>query len=331
MSILDRKWIMVEPTMVLDAGYPPPPVTDPWVNNTFINDCRLLQATKYHILSPHLVNAHADAYFLISAIDHHLDEEIEFVKRVHREGSKVVIALSLDGRFTDGHGLMCHNTGTLYIDLCREADAIWSGVSDNLHIYGNYQHKVVNAGEFVEPLNYHIPPMEGRPIDMLGTGFNDESSLSLNLVFFLMLKEKYPEKRFVYAFRNNPSYLPMMLQAQTKYPQIEFTQEAFPSLLDKSKAYVNIEPRPRGGRAVLEAWHHRVPSISYSQTYWAKLFPDFAFHDLSFDKMVDLYDKLISSDYNTIIKKSEETIAYDYFEPVYKRLVNKFDGVEDVK
>jgi hypothetical protein len=329
--IIDRKWIMVDPTMVRGVGYPPPPITDPWVNNTFINDCRLLQATKYHILSPQLLNARADAYFLISVIDHNLDEEIEFVKRVHREGSKVVIALSLDGRFTGGHGLMCHNTGTLYIDLCREADAIWSGVSEKLHIYGNYQHKVVNAGEFVEPLNLNIPPIDRRNIDMLGTGFNDESSLSLNLVFFLMLKEKYPEKRFVYAFRNSPSYLPMMQQVQSKYPQIEFTQESFPALLDNSKAYINIEPRPRGGRAVLEAWHHRVPSISYSQTYWSKLFPDFAFDDLSFDKMVDLYDRLLASDYNTIIKKSEETMQYDYYEVVYKRLTDKLDEVTNVK
>ena len=331
MSIIDRKWIVVEPTMVQGVGYPPPPPTDPWVNNTFINDCRLLQATKYHVLSPQLKNDHADAYFLISVIDHNIDEEIEFVKRVHSQGSKVVLAISLDSRFTSGHGLYCHNTGTLYTDLCKEVDVIWSGVSENIHIYGNSQHKVVNAGEFVEPLNFNIPPYEGRSIDMLGTGFGGEESLSLNIVFFLMLKEKYPEKRFVYAFRNTPDYLPMINMFRNKYPQIEYTQESFPALLDKSKAYINIEPRPRGGRAVLEAWQHRVPSISYSQTYWAKLFPEFAFHDLSFDKMVDLYDKLLASDYSAIIKKSEETMQYDYYEVVYKRLTNKLDGVTDVK
>ena len=326
-SIIDRKWIMVEPSMVLGQGYPPPPESSSWVNNTFINDCRLLRAKKYHILSPYLKEDKADAYFLISCIDTHLDFEIEFVKRVRSEGSKVVLAVSADGRFNSGHGLYCFSSGTLYTELCKEVDVIWSGVANNLHIYGSHQHKVVDAGEFVERRNVSIQPYSYRTIDLLGTGFNDEASLSLCLVLFLMLKEKYPEKRLVYAFRPSADYNNLHNMMKAKYPQIEFSREPMPELLNDSKAYINIEPRPRGGRAVLEAWYHRVPSISYSQTYFSKLFPEFAFDMLSFDKIVDSYDRLISSDYDTIIKRSEEIMEYDYFEPVYNRIIKKLDEV----
>jgi hypothetical protein len=325
-NIIDRKWIMVEPSMTQGEGYPPPPINSPWVNNTFINDCRMLQATKYHILSPHLPNDRADAYFLISCIDTHIDHEIEFVKRVRSQGSKVLLAISSDGRFSSGHGLMCHSTQTLYTDLCKEVDVIWSGVDKDLHIYGNNQDKVVDAGEFVERINRSTTPFEQRTIDILGSGFVDEAALSFNIVFFLMLKEKYPEKRCVYAIRNTPGYYDLYNRLRVKYPQIEFTLEPFPVLLNNSKTYINIEPRPRGGRAVLEAWYHRVVSISYSQTYFSKLFPDFAFEKMSFDKILDSYDRMLATNNTQLIQKSEEIMEYDYFEAVYNRIIKKMDG-----
>ena len=323
---IDRKWIMVEPSMVKGEGYPPPSPTSPWVNNTFINDCRLLRATKYHILSPSLSKDKADVYFLITCINSHLEEEIEFAKRVRREGSKIVLAISADGRFSSGQGLMCSSSGFLYTDLCQEVDVICSGVSSDVHIYGSSQHKVVEVGEFVEQLNFSTTPFNNRTIDMLGTGFVDEASLSFSIVFFLMLKERYPNKRFVYAFRADPQYDMLYELVSKRYPQIEFSRKDMPSLLNQSKAYSNLEPRVRGGRALLEAWYHRVPSIGYSQTYFSKLYPEFAFSNMSFDNLVNIYERMLNSDYEYIIQKAGDIISYDSAENVYERIINKLDG-----
>jgi len=322
---VDRKWIMIDPTMVLDKGYPAPEINEPWTNNSFINNCRLLRAEKYHILCPQLQETKADAYLLISVIDNNLDEEIEFVKKVHKDGGKVVLAISADARYNTGIGLMCLKTGTVFTDLCDEVDAICSGVSNNLHIFGKNQYKVVEVGDFVEKLNFNIIPFENRTIDILSTGFTDEASLSFSIILFLMLKEKYPEKRFVYAFRNTPQYDRIYDLVSKKYPQIEFTRKSMKEVLSISKCYVNLEPRPRGGRALLEAWQYRVPFISYNLTYYSKLFPDFTYSNISFDFLLELYEKVLSSNYNDIIKKSEEIMEYDYADKVYERIINILD------
>lgn len=328
MNYLDRKWIMVEPTMTLGEGCPPPPLDSPWTNNSFIELTKYLQATKYNIQSPNLVDAKADVYFLISCIDHHLDLEIEFVKRVHREGSKVVLALSHDARFVGGHGLMQHDTYTIYTDLCREVDVIWSGVPNDLHLYGSHQHKAIDAGDCIMKRNVFKGNYRDRPIDIISSGFTNEATLSFQIVVYQMIKEKYPEKRLVYAFRPGQGYTDMLNKVVPKFPEIEFTQHSFPELLDASKVYMNMELRPRGGRATIEAWYHRVPSISFSQTYFSKLFPQFSYDRLSFDKIVECYDRLLMSDYNEIIDYSEKVMEYDYFDMVYRRIINKLDEVK---
>jgi len=326
--MIDRKWIMVEPTMTQGIGCNPPNPKVLWTPNTFINGSKLLQAKRYHILSPDLLNDKADAYYLISCIDHHLDLEIEFVKRVRKEGSKVVLAISQDSRFQTGHGLLQHDTNTVYTDLCKEVDCIWGGVPPDLHIYGSNQNKVIDAGDFIERSNRSTKPYNERTIDLLGTGGVGEVNISFYIVLFSMIKEKYPDKRVVYAFRNLPDYTPVCIKMQNKFSNIEFIQYNFPDLLNDSKAYINLELRPRGGRAVLEAWYHRVPSISFDQTYFSKLFPEFSFDMISFDKIFRLYEKMMNSDYNKLIKKSEKIMEYDYFEKVYDRIINKLDEVK---
>lgn len=325
-SNLDRSWIIIEPTV--------PTTTTAnssnscWTSNSFINLNRMLGGSRYNILNPDLFKTKASAYYLVSMISCNMEKEFQFIEYAHSQGSKVVLAISIDGRFLSGHGLCDPLTGKTHTELCDKVDAIASGIADDLHIYGRNQHKVFPIGDFVEHLNFETKKYEDRTIDLLGTGIVDETSLTFNIILFEMLKEKYPEKRFVYAFRGAPEYLPTIDFMQKKYPQIEFTNKPFHSLLKDSKCYVNIETRPRAGRAVLEAWYHRVPSISCTSTYFAKLYPELSFYNMSFDRMVDNFGKLNNSSYYEIMKTSDSIMEYDYADVVYKRMINMLDKGE---
>jgi hypothetical protein len=321
---IDRKWGMLEPSMRPVGEEPPPPYDSIWTNNNFINLARLLRSPRYHVVNPSIPPA--EAWYIISCIDTHLEQEIAFAQQARATGAKVVVALSTDARFHVGHGLYCHSTGTLYTELCKHADAITSGMPDHLHLYGDHQSKVVPLGEFVERLNFSTIPFQDRSIDLLGTGHITECSLSFYLVLFLMIKEKYPDKRVVYAFRDQPEYDPMLEQMSVKYPQIEFVKDSMANLLPETKLYINLEERPRPGRASVEAWYYRVPSISSANTYFAKLFPDFTYNNMSFDSLLDIYTMSLESDYDTVISNAERTIEYDYAENAYARMINMMDG-----
>lgn len=94
---VDRKWVVIEPSMTLTGRAEIPSENDAWTNNNFINLARLLKAPRYHILNDQIEPA--DVYYLISCIDTHIDKEIEFIKKAHARGSKVIVALSTDARF----------------------------------------------------------------------------------------------------------------------------------------------------------------------------------------------------------------------------------------
>ena len=320
---LDRKWIVIEPTMTLGVGHDDQLM--PWTNNSYINLNRVLKAKRYNVLSSELRKDRADAYYLISLINRDIDKEIEFVHHAHSQGSKVVLAISIDGRFLSGLGLCDPVTGTTHTELCNVVDVIASGVPDNVHIYGKNQHKVFSIGDFVENINFSTKPFENRTINLLGTGNANEATIPFNVILFDMIKSKYPDSRLVYALRDTPDYAQTIEYYSKKYPFIEWSQAPFPELLKDTRCYINIEPRPRAGRAVLEAWYHRVPSISCDSTYFSKLYPELSFHDMSFDGMVGMYEKVTES-YNSIMQKADSAMEYDYAQSVYKRMADKLDG-----
>lgn len=320
---VDRKWIIVEPSMVGNSGI----ISNqaPWTNNNFINLSRLLNAKRYHITSSELYQDSADAYYLISCIDTNMEHELAFIDHAHSRGAKVVLAISIDGRFLSGHGLFSYTTGIIYTELCKKVDAIISGIPININMYGKYQNKVVELGEFVEELNFSILPYDQRSINLLSAGSPDECTFSFSVVLFEMLKEKYPSHRFIHSFRSDPSYTNTINLIRDKCPFLELSQEPFYHLLKHSKGFVNLEVRPRFGRIILEAWYHRVPSISSSNVYFSKLFPDFNYSYIDFAKIIECYDKMVEYNYEETMRKAEKILEYDYAQNSYNRVCQMLD------
>lgn len=312
-----EKWVIINPTYKGGGMVPP---YAPWGNDSFANISRLFQAEMFHITDPN-IDETGDVYFIDNFEIGLIDKEIEFALKMKARGAKIVIGFSQDLRFFHGSGMM-NNNGTLWTDLCKVADCIASGGSYDLKIYGRFQDKVIPWGEVLEDNDFSIP-YENRTIDLVTSGATGEETISFEVEMFLILKEKYPNKRFVCCIRHG--YRDIGEKLQAKYPQIEFPFEGQPLMyyMRQSRAYLNIELRPRPARALMEAYYCRVPFISSSQTYHSNLCPDFTFNKTDFIDIAEKYNLMLSKPHKEIIADMEERAKFDSFESVYKRIKEK--------
>ena len=104
---------------------------------------------------------------------------------------------------------------------------------------------------------------------------------------------------------------------------VEFVHESLLKNLVNTKVYINPEIRPRGGRALLDAWYCRTPFISCDMTFYSQIFPEFTYNRMHINNIADLYDKVIQSDYNTIISKAEKIMEPLYFDNCIKDLMKR--------
>jgi hypothetical protein len=265
----------------------------------------------------------ADIYVMLCAYPHAYEQEIEFIKTVRSRGAKVILCISTDYKFLTGHELMNSN-GILYTALCKEADIILPGIPSHMKLFGRYQHKVIDMSLFLERINFSLP-YEQRDIDILLSGSIDRNELTLSFAIeiMLMLKERYPEKRIVYPTAKKDLLQPL-------YPEIEFQEvkgiannQGLVPWLQKSKIYINPDARPGPGRAVIESFYCRTPYICSSMCYASKYYSDFTYDHINFETIVSQYDKLLNSDRNEVIKKSEQLAEEDYFDKAILRLMER--------
>jgi len=138
-----------------------------------------------------------------------------------------------------------------------------------------------------------------------------------------MFKDKYPEKRIVY-----PTNYKQILQPL--YPEIDFISHeeysaglGLVSLLKKTKVYVNVDVRVTPNRTVLESFYCKTPYISCTSSVTSKYYPDFTYDSMNMEHILNQYDKLINSDREGIIKKSEVLAEPDYFENAIVRIMDR--------
>ena len=314
---LNKKVILIQ---ALRDHWDAPPIHEPWSNFADRNLTRLLQCSAWHLehFEAGLVPLDADLYLMCSFDVSLLDREIAMVKKLKSLGKKVVVGFSADLRWLVGNCLMSP-AGTIYSELCKHVDLIWSGVNPRLHLYGRYQDKVIPFGVPFERGNYSTIPHQNRPIDLLVSSSIGEECISQNLEILLMIKERHPEIRIMY--NTQESLINGVLKQYSD--KIEFVHGWLCDRLPYAKYLLSPEIRPRAGRCLVDAWMFRVPFISSDWAYHSRLFPDFTFSEMSMDYIADLFDKLLASDYNMIIKKAEEISEFDYFDNFYPRMLRK--------
>jgi hypothetical protein len=315
--MIKEKWLLLQPThhngTIAAANMP-------WTNDPFLNLSKYLNAPLWNITDN--VPLNYDIYWLCHFIIDDIEREIAFINQVKNRGAKVFLTFSHDMRFLNGDGLLSKN-GLLWTKLCEVADGIGGGVSDKLKIFGRYQDKVISVGDVLANENCSLSYNE-RPIDLLTSGPSGEQFLSFGLETLLTIKERHPEKRIVCLVQLH--HRELILKLQQQYPQIEFPVDGVVNLMQymkNTKVYYNPELRPRPGRALIEAYYCRVPFISCSSTYFSKLCSEFSYDQMSIVDIACIYDKLISSDINNIIKNMEERASFDFIEPVCSRIKTK--------
>lgn len=315
-----KKWLILQPIVGGQWGVPSPNL--PWDIDCNVGLGRLLQASASHVTNPG-VNMNVDIYVMLCAYPHAYESEIEFIRKVKAKGAKVVLCISTDYKFLTGHELINSN-GILYTELCKEVDVIIPGIPSHMKLFGRYQNKVIDMSLFLERLNFSLP-YEQRDIDILLSGSIDRNELTIAFAIelMLMLKEKYPDKRIVYPTAKKDILQPL-------YPQIEFQEvrgvannQGLVPWLKKSKVYINPDPRPGPGRAVIEAFYSRTPYICSTMCYASKYNFDFTYDFMNFETIINQYDKLINSDRNEVISKMEQLAEEDYFDKAIRRLMER--------
>lgn len=290
-----------------------------WSNDSFDNLARLLGAKLYHILDAN-IDEMADAYYIANFDINLIEKEIEFAKKMKVRGAKILAAYSQDVRFLHGAGLVNDN-GTLWTGLAEVADVISSGINPDLKIFGRYQPKVIPMGEVVEDNNFSIP-YEQRDIDLLTSGAIGEECMSFEFEFLSLIKERHPEKRVVSCIHG--CYANVIERLKANFPWIEISTEPLLGLMQRAKVYCNPELRPRPGRSLVEAYYCRTPFISSDMMYHSKLCQEFTYKWSSIVMWADVYDEVLQSDYNEVIRKMEERAVEDNFENVYNRIIKGF-------
>ena len=318
-----KKWLIMQPIAGGEWQAPSP-------NLKWDIDCNVGLGRLLHSGASCVGNARidmtADIYVMLCAYPHAYEKEIEFMRTVRARGAKVVLCISTDYKFLTGHELINSN-GILYTALCKEADVILPGIPSHMKLFGRYQHKVIDMSLFLERINFSLP-YEQRDIDILLSGSIDRNELTLAFAIeiMLILKEKYPDKRIVYPTLRKDILQPL-------YPEIEFTDakllphnQGLVPLLSRSKIYINPDPRPGPGRAVVESFYCRTPYISSTMCYASKYYPDFTYDNMNFETITNQYDKLLNSNRDEVINKSEQLAEEDYFDKAIGRLMIKLYG-----
>lgn len=315
--MITEKWALIQPTHVDRRLLAP---DSGWSNDSFNNISRLFQARVYHTTDPE-IDETADVYWNINLNMAYIDKEINFLTKMKDKGKKIVVGFSQDTRFMIGNDLI-NDQGYIYTDLCKVADVIGGGINPDLEMFGRYQHKVVDMGEILEPLNFSIP-YEDRNIDLLISGELNGKTLPFELEFASMIYEKYPNTKITICV---PDYVTFKESVIKKYPHFSFPSSekiTFLNCMRDSKVYLNLECRPRGGRTLIEAYYCRTPFIACVNNYHTNLCKEssYTFNDLG--EMVGGYERLLYSNHKKNIEIMEERALNDYFEPVYNRMKTK--------
>jgi hypothetical protein len=316
----DKKWVLIQ--QIYGGKWGVPDINLPWTNDTNISLAKMLRATGDHFANQD-VDLDADIYILVLFGTEDYEQKIEFIKKVKAKGAKVILCVSSDMRFLTGEGLLS-GTGLNYTHICEQVDMIWSQVPSHVKLYGRYQHKVIDVGVMLEHVNFSLP-YEQRDIDILLSGsiFRNEATLSFALEIMMMLKEKYPDKRVVY-----PTQYKSILQPI--YPQIEFINasdisftDGLVPLLKRAKYYINPELRPNAGRAMVESYYCRTPYVCSSLSFPSRYYPDFTYDCMSLEHIVNQYERMLNSDREEIIRKSEQLAEEDYFDKAIIRVMER--------
>jgi len=317
-SYLDKKWVWITP---LQTTWKAPQSNEPFTQDSDRNFTRLVQADAYHInyFERNEIPMDADIYVLASFDIGNLDKEIIFAQKIKELGKKLIVCYSADLRFLLGNCFIS-STGNLYTELCKYADVILSGVGEDIQIYGRYSNKVMSYGLAMERLNFSEKPYEQREIDILISGSAGIECFAFELEVLLMIKEEYPNLNIVHSSQEpHREYM-----KKFKDMGITFVHEYLISNLLNSKLYLNLEIRPRGGRALLDAWMCRTPFISCDSTFYSQLFPDLSYGmKFNMNKIVDKYISSRDYKYNDLIKKAEEIAEPLYFDNTIVKLMSE--------
>lgn len=310
---MSKKWMVVQP---LPASWDVPPEGHAWSIDPFYQISRLVRARGTNIGEPN-IPMDCDIYFLISFNISLLHQELEFIRKVHAHGKKVVVAFSQDNRFSTGDHLV-DQYGNIYTDLVGEADLTISGMSGDLHIYGRFQDKVIPGGQFLERLNFSDEGIP-REIDVLMSGNSLENAFGFAMEIALSIKTKFPWARVVYSLRDGFGYHENALRARG----IEVARPPLVELLKRSKVYIDHQIRPRPGRVLDEAWYCRTPFIAHEDTYLSRIFPQYRYKKMSIDYIMDLYTGLsvrAVNDRPKLITDAARLAEWDYWENVKRRI-----------
>ena len=311
----EKKWCWIT---ALYAKWAAPDPNEIWTRNSERNFTRLIQSPAYHVNFANEIDFDKfDIFVLVNFNMEDFEKEIDFLKKVKQAGKKSVLCFSADYRFTLGNCL-ANSKGTIYTDLCEHADVILSGMPEEFGLFGRYQEKVLPWALPLERKNFSLS-YNHRIIDMAFSSSAGEESFAFNLELMLMFKQRHPDMNILYTLHDQHKDWIKLYQNRG----IDFKHIDLMDYLPKTKVYVNTEVRIRGGRAMEEAWHCRTPFISSDATFYNKIFPQFSFNKLNMKNIVDMYDEIIASDYNTLIKEAELRVEPLYFDNMVQSLVDK--------
>jgi len=287
--------------------------------NTSANIFRLLNAEVYHISDIKNLNA---KYYYINAFDiketHLL---LPVMDKIKDNGGKSIVHFSSDGRFIMGHCLYDMSTNTGYGDVCDKANFIISEVSPDWKCYGKNQHKVIPLSHNMEHINYNIDLSE-KNIDIFSTGPGGQENLPLVIETLRYLKEKNPHFKIVCATASD-----FVAKLNDKYPEIEFVFSSphhnFLETLKQSKVYLNLEPRPRGGRAVEWSYYCKTPAVAYKYVYYSQLYPELCYDKLDMDLICNLLETAHKNTWQHYESKANEFAEKNMFESWYKTIMSR--------
>lgn len=310
----DKKWTWITP---LNTTWNPPDPNEGYTIDAERNFTRLIRANAFHIDCEN-IDMTSDIYVLVQFDINNIEKEIEFVKKIKSLDKKFVLCYSADLRFLLGNCFVSKK-GTLYTELCKYADVILSGTSTDIDIYGRYYNKVLHWGLPVERLDFSDRSYNERQIDILISSSAGEESFSFEFELEMLLLEKHPDLKIVHSLQEcHKSWLDPF-----RNKGVEFVHESLLKNLVNTKVYINPEIRPRGGRALLDAYYCRTPFISCDMTFYSQIFPEFTYNRMHINNIADLYDKVIQSNYNTIISKAEKIMEPLYFDNCIKDLMKR--------
>lgn len=309
-SYLSKKWTWITP---LHTSWNPPAINEGYTIDVERSFTRLVRANAFHIDYNDKIDMTSDIYVLVQFDIGNFEKEVEFAKKIKSMGKKFILCYSADLRFLLGNQFISQ-TGLLYTELCKYADVILSGTGKDINIYGRYGNKVLSWGLPMERLNFSTKQYQEKEYDILISGMQGGECFAYELEFMCMLKDRYPDIKIIHSSQEwHREYMGKMKQL---YPFIDFVHEPLIKNLTNSKVYINLEIRPRGGRALLDAWMCRTPFISCESTFYSQIFPKYSYSmKFNFDSILDIYSTL-KYDLETIPEIVNKT-AEENAEPLY--------------